>query len=188
MRIIAIVAIAVAALLVASGAVEVKLHVDRLKDVPGYVTKIATDPAVRGKARIWFVNAKRDGEQWLANKDEQKKLKLALIYVAEDADSLAKNLEDGSKEAKRTQDAQLLLKSLERASTLLAKAPVETLAENREEGQETLGKAKDSLLKFAELEGTAQEAGEQVNNVIATIEKYVGELPGIVAGTQDKKE
>ena len=187
-----IIILVVGALLV-GGVVEVTFHPDQLANVPGRVLDTATSGAVREQVRGKVVSWKRVGEQWIIG-DEEKKLQLAIGYIESDAERLTELAETGSDSADSIlPQAELLVSSIERSSTLTNSVSVEVLADARDETKASLRAAASALGQLRSLKEELFSLNERFAAVTDQLEGQVGDIrladepdkEGAVAGTSD---
>lgn len=186
-KILLVLGLAVAALII-GGVLEVKVHPDRITQVPGQVISFATQPTTQARARVLFTDLKRRGEQ-LIIKDESKRTKLALLYVSQDAAKLQEMMSSADAAALLPQ-AELLANSITRMNKQLDTASLETVASLKDESREALAAAQETLLVLQKEKERYQSVQEKFAAVTAKIGESLGGLKpvqsGDVAGAQDE--
>lgn len=182
-----VIGLAVAALII-GGVLEVKVHPERIAQVPGQVISFATQPTTQARARVLFTDLKRRGEQ-LIIKDESKRTKLTLLYVSQDSAKLQEMMSSADSSALLPQ-AELLADSITRMNKQLDAASLETVASLKEESREALASAQETLLALQKEKERYEGIQEKFSAVTAQIGESLGGLkpvqPGDVAGVQDK--
>lgn len=177
----------VGAVLVMGGVLEVKVHPERFSQVPGAVVAYVSQPSTQAQARVLFTNLKRRGEQ-LIIKDEEKKTKLALLYVSQDAARLEEILGSADADTLLPQ-AELLADSIKRVKDQLDAASLETVGALKDDSREAISAAEKT---FQLLQGEHARY-QAVQEKFATITSAIGDSlaalrpnsTGGVAGTQD---
>lgn len=184
-----LVAVATGALIV-GGVLEVKVHPDRIAQVPSRVIGFATQPSTQARARVLFTDLKRRGEQLIV-RDENKRTKLALLYVSQDAAKLREMISSADAAVLLPQ-AELLADSVTRAKDQLGSASLETVSSLKEESREAIGAAEEMFLALQKEQARYESVQDKFSAITAKIGESLATLKperdSDVAGTQDKPE
>lgn len=181
----------VAAFLIWTGAIEVKLNNDKLASAPLAAKQMATDKTLYQQAGIFATKYKREFEQYLV-KDDDKKLELALEYVKTDSESLSKLINNKADAKLLAQEAELLSASLEKSKGLMDKVSIDTVANIRDVARGSFTQARSALTAVQDRLAQNKESNGKLEQTVAALEKQVGEIKGfgdagIVAGTREQK-
>lgn len=177
--------------LIIGGVLEVTIHPERLAEVPSRVIGFISEPSTQARARTLLTDLKRRGEQ-LIIKDEEKRTKLALLYVTQDAAKLQEQVAEGDP-ATLLPQAELLAKSLQRAKTQLDSASIETLSSLREESRDAIGTAEATLQTLRQEHARYESIQEKFVSIttaigenLAALRPSNGVIEPDVAGIQDE--
>jgi hypothetical protein len=197
-KILSIVAIVAIAVFMLTGVLEIKFHGDKLSDIPRNIVLAGSSKSTWVKIRNTGVHWKRNGEQWLV-KDNAQKLELSLGYVEKDSQSLLDTVATSAADPEVIAlQAELLIKSLRRASDVITHAPADVLASARGSAEQSFSTAHNALAKLSEAREERQALNERLAELSSELNDQLGdvapskenteEAQPVVAGSQDKKE
>ena len=179
--------LAIAALLI-GGVLEVRIHPDRLAQVPARVTAIVTDKATQESMKVRFTNIKRSAEQWII-KDDAKKMELAIAYINTDATKTSQLIsEQQGNPATVVPQAELLVASIERAAELAGSIPADQLAEASSDTKNAFQNAQAALTELQQTQAEYEALQQRFATVTDELQQHIGQLSteeGEVAGTSD---
>ncbi len=162
------------AVLMVGGVLEVRIHLDRIADVPGALIAFVSKPTTQAKARVLYTNIKRKGEQLIV-RDEEKKTKLALLYVKQDSARLQEMVGTAESEALLPQ-AQLLADSMARVKTQLETVSLDTLGALKDDSREALAAAEETLKQLDHERERYTAVQEKFSSITVAIENSLSEL------------
>lgn len=169
------------AVLMVGGVLEVRIHLDKIADVPGALIAFVSKPTTQAKARVLFTNIKRKGEQLIV-RDEEKKTKLALLYVKQDSAKLQEMVGTAEPEALLPQ-AQLLADSMARVKTQLDAVSLDTLGALKDESREALGAAEETLKQLDRERERYTAVQERFSSITVAIENSLSQLKSTQPGS-----
>lgn len=190
-----IVIAAVVAVLVLNGTLEVKVHPEKIADLPGIVTKSLADGGLPSMAKLQAIRLKRKGEMFFLE-DPDKRLELVLGYVESDAVKLRDSIENGDHPKVVAPKAQLLSDSVGQVKALAGEATEGGLASLKEKTILALSEASAALGELQKLQEQLEENTARLTTITESLGselEHLGELQanfgeGDVAGTQDGGE
>ncbi len=185
--------VGVLAILIVSGVVEVRIHPDRIANVPAALTAATKDQTLVERGRRQLIALKRSGEQLIV-RDQAKRLELAILYVKEDAKRL-QSLLTAHKDNSRylLPQAELLLASIEQVRTQAQEAPVKVVADLKEESREAFTLAYQAYADIKELREEYAALQKEFARLTSSLEEQIGALTtqdkeGSVAGTKEESK
>lgn len=189
-----ILAAGVIAALLLGGAVEVKIHPEKLASVPAAIAKSAKEGGLLTATKTKATISKRTVEQYVLDSEKQK-FEVALQYVKEDSEKLNKLIEgEGSWDSdKVVTQATLLEDSLERIDEQSQEVPMDTLAEFKDKSEESLKTAQATLAKLEEFQNEYEDAKEKLASITQTLKDQLEKFDltpedADIAGAQDEAE
>lgn len=177
-----------------SGVVEIKIHPDRITQIPAALTTATKDKAFIEKGKIQFIVLKRWGEQFVI-RDTTKQLELAVVYVKEDAKRLETLLTAyGDNPEYVVPQAELLLTSIKRVRTQAQEASVKVVADLKDESREAFTLADKAYSHMSKLRDEYSAIQKEFAQLTASLEEQIGKLTvtseeeEAVAGTKDQDD
>src|SRR3989344_6228340 len=167
--------IALGVFLVLSGAVEVKVHAEKIRALPEIVLSGAKDGSRLGTAQRAVLKARRFGENLLIQ-DKPKRLEVALLNVQADAKRLQQALESKAEASTLLPDAEMLLDSLRQVRTAAQLAPVDAVAARKEDSARAFADARQVLQALREQQQEVASIEEELQRLTASLEEQVGSL------------
>lgn len=168
--------VAVALIGMATGVLEVRVHQDRLSQVPSLLRNAIGNRSLVEQGRSYAVWLKRTGEQLIIS-DPNKKMDVALLYVRIDAARLDKLLaEHAAEPAVVIPQAKLLLQSLERVRSLTAEATPDSVVGLEQEAKETLASAAAVLSKLQVVKEAYEKLAVQFAGLVERIQQQLTTL------------
>lgn len=173
LRLLTVLIIIAFIILTMTGVIEIKVHADRLGEVPGRVMQFINQPSTWEKARVLFTRVKRWGEQVLV-KDADKKLEVSLVYVKDDAERLNRLVEKykDTPEAVLPQ-AELLVDSMKALQKESAAVSLETIMQFQEKSREVFSAATESLEHIKHIESVYEAIRDRLSETSSTLEQQL---------------
>jgi hypothetical protein len=175
-KLLLLLVIAAAAVLFLNGVVEISFHPDRLSNISTNLATLTKGGLAPERGKILLTRTNRS-IQHLFIHDREKRLELAVLNVNEDAERLSETLEKGVTDAGvLVPQAELLLGSIKYVRTAAEEAPVDTVAELKEESAVAFGKAQQALSQLQALREEYAAIGEEFDALTQALEDQVGTL------------
>lgn len=186
-KLITIVALVVLAIFILTGVLEIKFHGEKLSDIPRNLVLAGSSKSTWVKIRNTGVHWKRSGEQWLVKENAQK-LELALGYVEKDSQDLLETVSTSAADPEVIAlQAELLIKSLRRASDVITHAPADVLADAREDAEQSFSSAHNALAKLSQAREERQALNERLAELSSELKDQLGDVAPAQAEEKEEK-
>jgi len=163
------------AVLLLTGIVEVKFQPQKYIDIPGIASTVIKEKTTVEKGRAYLVNVKRKAELFIVQ-DKEKRLVLSLLYVKTDAERLKELISKNISAPALLPQAELLVTSIDLVRKNAEKAPVEVVADMKNESTKSFTLAQQALSGLQDQYEQFEEIHSEFTRLTESLEDQIGQL------------